>query len=164
MFTDNVTSVIASKLSNNNKVRLSLATSNTKNTMERLGYGDCFRQGVCEKREADLLHSGLITLAHMAPKSFYKAYPGLLQHPRPLPLLLRDMKPNKLRNFMLPFFKINGSLDVNSAYLNSWMYVLTGKIQPSVLAEFKTYFPKAPNYFSTSSNGRAFLAHAIKRV
>ena len=104
--------------------------------MERLGYGDCFR--VCEKREADLLHSGLITLAHMAPR----------------PLLLRDMKPNKLRNFMLPFFKINGTLDVNSAYLNSWMYVLTGKIQPSVLAEFKTYFPKA------SSNGRAFLAHA----
>jgi hypothetical protein len=163
MFTDNVTSVIASKLSNNNKARLSLATSNTKNTMERLGYGDCFRKTVCEKREADLLHSGLVTLARMAPKSFYKSYPGLLQHPIPSPLL-RDVKPNKLRNFMLPFFKINGTLDVNSAYLNGWMYVLTGKIQPSALAEFKTYFPNAPKYFSTSTNGRAFLAHAIKRV
>lgn len=132
--------------------------------MARLGYGDCFRKSVCEMREADLLHTGLVTLARMAPKSFYKSYPGLLQHPLPSQLL-REVKPREMRNFMLPFFKINGRLDVNNAYLNGWMYVLTGKIQSSALDEFKTYFPMSPKYFSTTSskNGRAFLAHAISR-
>jgi hypothetical protein len=166
MFTnDNVTSIIANKLSNNNKVRLSLATPNIKNTMDRIGYGDCFRKTVCEKREAEVFHSGLVTLAHMAPKSFYKSYPGLLQHPVPPPLL-GNAKPNEIRNFMLLFFKINGRLDVNNAYLNGWMYALTGKIQPSALDEFKKYFPMAHKYFSATSseNGRAFLAHAIRRV
>lgn len=165
MFTNNVTSVIANKLSNNNKVRLSLAAPNIKNTMNRIGYGDCFRKSVCEQHEADILQSGLITLAHMAPKSFYKSYPGLLQHPVPQPLF-RNAKPNEIRNFMLLFFKINGTLDVNNAYLNGWMYVLTGKIQPSALDEFTKYFPMAPKYFSTTSseNRREFLVHAIRRV
>ena len=111
-------------------------------TMDALGVNNEYRAMVQFKNK--FLY-GLTLLAGTAPMRFYKRYPGLLRMKSTAEVRLRESttnpKPQALKNWMFPFFKVNDTMSVYHAYLNAWMYLLTGKVQKSVVQEIQKQFP-----------------------
>ena len=166
----NITSEIAQKLNANDLVRLSLTSRGLKNTMGALGVDNGYRATVQFKKK--FLY-GLTLLAGTAPMRFYKRYPGLLKL-KPMaekrlrteaatnPVVARISKPQALKNWLFPFFKVNDTVSVDHAYLNAWMYLLTGKVQKSVVQEIQKQMPSFRlSTLNNQNETRRFYANAM---
>ena len=138
-----------------------------QNTMGALGVVNNEYRATVQFKKKFLY--GLTLLAGTAPMRFYKRYPGLLKLKPMAEKRLREtanpvvaVKPQALKNWLFPVFKVNDTMSVDHAYLNAWMYLLTGKVQKSVVQEIQKQMPSFRlSTLNNQNETRRFFANAM---